>query len=332
MSQFVCLFRALEIALLIDDGGIFMNRKTILIAMVCIMILAAVCSNFMSAIPAMAMERAAMSDNSKPIVMDDQEGEKLVLTCQYPVLSSYAGLNYSFNISVQYSGGKEPKTFDLKATVPQGFNYTILPGYGEGSEIRAIRLDPTKSYPESLKLNITPYIWKVPAPGSYPITFEVSSGDLKESINLTAIVTANYDMEMSTPDGRLNTEATAGQENTFTIDLTNTGSGDLEKVSIECLASNRPSGWEVTCNPDKIDLLKSGDSKEIQVTVKPSEKTIAGDYMITIQAEPEGRYAFTNLQIRVTVLTPTIWGWVGVGIVVLVIVALAVIFIRFGRR
>jgi len=309
-----------------------MNRKTILIATVCIMTLAVICSSFIFAFPAMAMQRPVQSDSSVSIVNQEESAEKIELTCQYPVLSSYAGLNYSFTISVQYSGGKTPKTFDLKATVPQGFNYTISPGYGEGSEIRAVRLDPVKGYPESIKLSITPYIWKVPAPGSYPIVFQVSSGDIKSTIDLTAIVTANFDMTMSTPDGRLNTEATAGQENNFIVTLTNTGSGDMEKVVIESYAKNRPSGWIVTCDPDKIDSFKSGDSKEIKVTVKPTDKTISGDYMITIQAEPEGRYAFTNLQIRVTVLTPTIWGWVGVGIVILVIVALAIIFIRFGRR
>jgi uncharacterized membrane protein len=296
------------------------------------MTLAAICSSFIFALPAMAMQKSTASDSSVSVLSDTSTGEKIELTCQYPVLSSYAGLNYSFTISVAYTGGKDPKTFDLKATVPQGFNYTISPGYGEGSEIRAIRLDPSKGYPESVKISITPYIWKVPSPGSYPIVFEVSSGDVKASINLTAIVTANYDMKMSTPDGRLNTEATAGQENNFTVTVTNTGSGDLEKVTVECLSKDHPSGWTVTCNPDKIDVLKAGDTKEIKVTLKPSDKTISGDYMMTVQAEPEGKYAFTNLQVRVTVLTPTIWGWVGVGIVVLVIIALAVIFIRFGRR
>lgn len=309
-----------------------MNRKTIFIASVCIMALVAFCSSFIFAVPARAMQKSCASGSTISILNDEAPAEKIELTCQYPVLSSCAGINYSFNISLQYTGGKDPKTFDLKATVPQGFNYTISPGYGEGSEIRAIRLDPTTTYPESIKLNVIPYIWKIPAPGSYPIVFEVSSGDLKSSIQLTAIVTANYDMKMSTPDGRLNTEATAGEEKTFIVILTNSGTGDLEKVTVESLSTGHPSGWTVTCKPDKIDLLKSGESKEIQVTVKPSDKTIAGDYMMTIQAEPEGRYAFTNLEIRVTVMTPTIWGWVGVGIVVLVIVALAVIFLRFGRR
>jgi len=264
--------------------------------------------------------------------VEAQDVEKLELTCQYPVLSSYAGLNYVYSINVNFTGSKESKVFNLKAVVPDGFAYVITPGYGEGQEIAAIRLDGSKGYPETVKVTVRPYAWKVPAPGEYPVIFEVAAGELKSAIELKAIVTANYDLRMTTPDGRLNTDATAGQESSFTVTVSNTGSADLEKVGVTCLSADRPGGWMVTCKPEVIDLLKVKDTKEVQVTVKPAEKTIAGDYFITIQAQPEAKNAFANLQIRTTVLTPTIWGWVGVGIVILVVVALAVIFIRFGRR
>jgi uncharacterized membrane protein len=286
--------------------------------------------NLVVAIPVWATNRDSDNPVTTPILQDD--AEKIELSCQYPVLSSYAGLNYSYDISVNYTGGKESKIFDLKAMVPQGFNSTISPGYGDGKEIAAIRLDPTKNYPETIKLNIRPYVWKIPSPGEYPVTFEVTSGTLKSIISLKAIVTANYDLKLNTPDGRLNTEATAGQDNQFTVVLANTGSADLEKLILETKAKDRPQGWTVTYKPEKINLLKAGETKEIQVTIRPSDKTIAGDYMMSVESEPESKQAYANLQVRVTVLAPTIWGWVGVGIVVLVIVALAIMFIRFGRR
>jgi uncharacterized membrane protein len=312
---------------------VFMNKRIAFVAMFCVMVLTLISASFINigfAQAAPLSKTPAIA--SSGLLADGQAAEKLDLTCQYPVLSSYAGLNYSFDVNVNYTGPGS-KVFDLKATFPDGFSATITPGYGsEGKEIAAMRLDGTKGYADSVKVSLTPYAWKVPAPGSYPVTLTVSSGDLKSTIELTAIVTANFDLKLSTPDGRLNTEATAGQDNTFTVVLQNTGSGDLEKLSVSCLAKDRPSGWTVTTKPEKLDSLKSGESKEVQVTIRPSDKTIAGDYNISIQAEPEARIAFANIQIRVTVLTPTIWGWVGVGIVVLVIVALAVIFIRFGRR
>jgi uncharacterized membrane protein len=310
-----------------------MTRKTVIAAVTGFIAMALITAGFIDIHAVSAAQIGPNQDISLDILRDDaQPAEKLELTCQYPALSSYAGLNYAYSISVTYSGGKESKVFNLKAVVPDGFISTIAPGYGEGQEIAAVRLDANKGYPETVKLSVRPYAWKVPLPGEYPVTFEVSSGDLKSSILLKAIVTASYDMKMATPDGRLNTEATAGQDNNFTVTVANSGSADLDKVEVSCKSQDRPNGWTVTCKPDKIDSLKAGDSKEIQVTVKPSEKTIAGDYMLTIQAEPESKNAFTNLQIRTTVLTPTIWGWVGVGIVILVVLALAVIFVRFGRR
>ena len=310
-----------------------MTRKTVIAAVTGFIAMALITAGLMDIHAVSAAQTGNNQDVSLYILPDDaQPAEKLELICQYPVLSSYAGLNYSYSISVNYSGGKESKVFNLKAVVPEGFVSAIAPGYGEGQEIAAVRLDANKGYPETVKLSVRPYAWKVPLPGEYPITFEVASGDLKSSILLKAIVTANFDMKMTTPDGRLNTEATAGQDNNFTVVIGNTGSADLDKVEVSCRAQDRPNGWTVTCKPDKIDSLKAGDTKEIQVTLRPSEKTISGDYMLTIQAEPESKNAFTNLQIRTTVLTPTIWGWVGVGIVVLVVLALAVIFIRVGRR
>lgn len=307
-----------------------MNKCGISIVLICLCILS-LAVNLVMISPAMAILSQSNADSSPVVFQDD--AEKIELTCQYPVLSSYAGVNYSWDISVLYSGGKEPRTFDLKATIPEGFKAQITPGYGgTGGEIAAIRLDPTKSYPESIKLVVVPYVWQVPTPGNYPISFEVSSGDIKSSINLTAIVTVNYDMKITTPDGRLNTEATAGQDSNFTVVINNTGSGNLEKVTVESRSTNRPSGWTVTFNPEKIESLPAGESKEVQVTIRPTEKTIAGDYMLSVEAQPEAKNAYGNLQIRVTALTPTIWGWVGVGIVVLVVLLLAVMFIRFGRR
>ncbi|MCX6005498.1 MAG: NEW3 domain-containing protein, partial [Chloroflexi bacterium] len=240
-----------------------MNKYGVSLTLVCLLIMSLLV-NLIITSPAKAAFTKSNADSSRTVFQDD--AEKIELTCQYPVLSSYAGVSYSWDISVLYSGGKEPRTFDLKANIPEGFKAQITPGYGgTGGEIAAIRLDPLKSYPESIKLTVLPYVWQVPTPGKYPVSFEVSSGDIKSSINLTAIVTVNYDMKIITPDGRLNAEATAGQDSNFTVVVSNTGSGNLEKVTVESRANNRPSGWTVTFKPEKIESLPAGDSKEIQV-------------------------------------------------------------------
>jgi uncharacterized membrane protein len=259
--------------------------------------------------------------------------EEVTLTCQYPVLSSPTGTTYfTYGIELQYKGGKEPRVFDLKVTVPPNFNYSITSSYGEGTEIAAIRLDPQKTYPDTIKVTVRPAMWVVPEPGEYPITVEAASGDIKNNIELKAIVTAKYEMTVEPSTGRLNTTATAGQDNYFTMVITNTGSADLQKVEFSSSVTGKPTGWSITFDPQDIDVLPVGAKREIQVNIKPAQKTISGDYMVAISASPESGYSFSNIDVRVTVLTPTIWGWVGVGIVVLVIAGLVVMFMRLGRR
>jgi uncharacterized membrane protein len=259
--------------------------------------------------------------------------EEVTLTCQYPVLSSPTGTTYfTYSIELQYKGDKEPRVFDLQVKVPSNFDYSITSSYGEGTAIAAIRLDPAKTYPDTIKVTVRPAMWVVPEPGEYPITVEAASGEIKGSIELKAIITAKYEIELTSSTGRLNTTATAGKDNYFTILVTNTGSADLQKVNFSSKIAGTPPGWSITFDPQDIDVLPVGAEREIQVNIKPARKTISGDYMVAISASPESGYAFSNIDVRVTVLTPTIWGWVGIGIVVLVIAGLAVMFMRLGRR
>ena len=143
---------------------------------------------------------SAMSDTrldlpSPSSSQQSPETEEITLTCQYPVLSSPTGTAYfTYSIDLQYKGGKEPRVFDLQVKVPSGFNYSITPSYGEGTEIAAIRLDPTKTYPDTIKVTVRPYAWVVPEPGEYPITVEAASGEIKNSIELKAIITAKYEI------------------------------------------------------------------------------------------------------------------------------------------
>jgi len=261
------------------------------------------------------------------------ETEEITLTCQYPVLSSPAGTSYfTYSIELEYKGGKEPRVFDLQVKVPPSFSYSITSSYGEGTAIAAIRLDPQKTYPDTIKVTVRPDMWIMPEPGEYPITVEAASGEIKSSIELKAIIMAKYGVEIEPVTGRLNTTATAGEDSYFTILVTNTGSADLQKINFSSAITGKPAGWSVTFDPQDIDVLPVRAEREVQIDIKPAQKTISGDYMVAISANPESGYAFDNIDVRVTVLTPTIWGWVGIGIVVLVIAGLIVMFMRLGRR
>jgi len=263
---------------------------------------------------------------------DKNDEERIELNSKYPVLSSIAGVSYTYDVDCLYEGGEEPLLFNLQVNVPEGFNYSISRSAGGGSDIAAIQLDPNRSYPETIKVTVRPYIWLVPEPGEYDITVEAISGDIKDSITLKAIITASYKLNLETPEGLLNTKVTAGKDNYFSIIVRNTGTANLENIAFNSKVRGKPSGWSTTFTPEKIDSLPVGSEREVEVNIKPPEKTISGDYEITVECEPESKYAFDSLGVRVTVLTKTIWGWVGVGIVIVVIIGLIFMFMRLGRR
>ena len=256
--------------------------------------------------------------------------EKIELTTSYTKLEGISGTSFEFEVDLNYQGGSEARVFDLMATVPKDWIAYITPTYPKDKQILDIRLEPTSPYETRPATKIVVYVapYRVlPEPGEYPITVEVTSGEIKGTINLTAVVTATYIMSVTTPDGRLNTTATAGRDNYFSVEVINSGSAAIDNITF---SSSKPSGWTIEFSPDEIDSMDAMSSQTIEVNIKPPAKTIAGDYEITLKAD--GKEARDDIDIRVTVETPTIWGWVGVGIVVLVIAGLAFIFMRFSRR
>ena len=209
---------------------------------------------------------------------------------------------------------------------PSNWVSIMNPRYEE-SQISAIRLKEFQSAPEKIKLIAIPVPWDLPDPGVYSITLTATAGELSNSIELKAEVTARYGLELFTETGRLNSKATAGEENHVAFKVRNSGTSTIDKVT---LSSFKPEGWVITFNPENIENLEPGFAQDLDVVLEPPEKAIAGDYSITLNSDSPK--ANDDVELRVTVVTPTIWGWVGIGIVLAVIVGLALLFRQLGRR
>ena len=250
------------------------------------------------------------------------------LKVDFPVLTAKSGDSVEFEVEVMWMGG-ERRRFDIAATSPLGWTTTIFTQYGRVPEAQmaAMWMEPRKFFGNDVRVVVEPMPGNRPEPGDYVVTLEASSEDIRGTTELTARVTAKYEFAMLTGTGRLNTEGTAGKDNRLAILLVNSGSAPIENLSF---TSIKPGGWVVTYNPEKIDSLEPGVTQELDVIITPPEKTIAGDYGLTLQAR--STQANDELMIRVTVLTPTIWGWVGILIVVAVIAGVGVTFWRLGRR
>ena len=260
-----------------------------------------------------------------------EEESVLELACSYPELSGKSGGSFEFEVELRYQGD-ETRRFELTAIPPPDWRASVWAGY-DAKQVSAIELEPpmTAGYPRTERINVgfAPLPWKPPEPGEYVVTLEIASGDIKESIELKAEVTAIYNFEMITATGKLNTEATAGEDNPLSIVLVNLGTAAIENITF---SSTKMEGWSVTFSPEKVDSLEPGLSQEVNVVIKPPRnETIAGDYAISLRAVSND-YQPDPLMIRVTVLTPSIWGWVSIIIVVVVIAGLGVLFWRLGRR
>ncbi len=306
-----------------------MSRIRVICYFLCFVLFCSVIGSLAGDRVALATQESSSGSFLLPVNQEQSSPEgKLELGCRYPALRKIAGETFAFEVELKWNGS-EFRKFDLATTVPPMWMALIVEK-AAGMEISAIELEPGKTYPDAIYIGFSPLPNELPEPGEYVVTLEVSSGGIKERLDLTAVVTALYRFAFFTETERLNIEATAGEENHISLVVANTGTAAIKSITF---ASSKPYGWTVTFNPEELESVEAGLQQVIDVAIKPPRKTIAGDYMLNMKAVSRETYISTReLDIRVTVLTPTIWGWVGILIVLAVIAGLGVMFRVLGRR
>jgi uncharacterized membrane protein len=263
---------------------------------------------------------------ARPIVEPKIEARAL-----YPTLSSIAGQALTFDVEFLYTAAKltdVPLVYNLTTKAPPNWEVAMTPPYEKDKKLTAMSLKPGFTFGDKILVSVTPPFLPLPDPGAYDISLTADSGTLKTTINLKAVITARYNLTLLPSNERYDTAATAGKDNSFSIELVNISTAAVDKINF---SSTKPSGWTIDFNPKELDSLAALDSKTVEVNIKPPPETIAGDYVITLQASSTQTVA-PQIQVRVTVETPTIWGWVGVAIIFVVIVGLIFVFMRFSRR
>lgn len=253
--------------------------------------------------------------------IEDKPVGGVKLVTQYPVLRGPSTNKFQFKLDLTNEADEE-RNFALTATAPQGWQVSFKPSY-EDKQITSISMKSGDT--RTIDVEIQPQ-QRAPA-GEYTIKTAASAGNQRAEVDLKVILTGTFEMTLTTPSGRLNATATAGQTSPFSLLVQNTGTAELQKVS---LSSSKPEGWEVKFDPETIETLEPGGVREVNVQVKPSARAIAGDYMLTITASTP--QTSKSVDIRTTVDTPTVWGWLGAGVIALVLAGLYAIFHFYGRR
>jgi uncharacterized membrane protein len=246
---------------------------------------------------------------------------KLTMKAKLPSLMGTPKSSYEYTISVANDSGKD-LTVALSAQAPSNFQTSFTEGYGS-NEISSIPIEAGQS--KDIKIKVTPP--RDVKAGTYPVVVKVAAEGATAEQRVTLQISGQGRLSLSAKDGRLSGEATAGKPSDYTLVVSNDGTAPLEEVEI---SGSVPTNWKAEYNPKTIPSVAPNEKKEVQVTVTPSDKTIAGDYVASFRANAKGESS--NADFRITVTTSTLWGIVGIGIIAVALLVLLGAVARFGRR
>jgi uncharacterized repeat protein (TIGR01451 family) len=246
---------------------------------------------------------------------------KLTVTSKLPSLRGSPKSNFEYTLTIKNDSGRN-LVASFAAEAPPNFETSFTEAYGS-QELSSIPIEAGQS--KDIKL-------KVRAPGTigaghFPVKVTVNAEDASANVDLALDVVGQPQLQVSGRDGLLSARAVAAQQSSFPIVVTNTGTAPADNIK---LTASAPSGWKVTFDPATIDRLVPGKDAEVQALVTPSDKSLAGDYMTSVNATSRGENA--SSQFRITVSTSTVWGVAGAGVIGIALLLMLGAVARFGRR
>lgn len=244
----------------------------------------------------------------------------LTFEVELPTLKGKPNSTFRYSATLK-NEGDEDLSVNLLADAPPGFLVTFKL---TGQEVTSLPLEANRS--KRLSIEVRPFV-EVPA-GAYPITVRAQGGEVEATLSLVAQVTGEPDLTVTAPEGRLSGRAYAGKETPLKVIVRNTGTAPARGVE---LSSTEPSGWSVEFEPKEIAEVPAGQQVEVTAKIRPADKAVAGDYMVTVRARPEGSTS-ESADFRITVLTSTLWGVVGVALIAIAVAVVGLAVLRFGRR
>lgn len=254
------------------------------------------------------------------LTVQEQLPPRLVFDVDLPNVRGAPDNTFRFSTTLRNEGDTD-LSVNLLAEAPTGWlvrfrasgqEVTSLPVRANGSESISVEADA----PQEVEI------------GSFPIKVKAEAGETQAEVTLTADVTGQPNVTLTTPDGRLSGQATIGQTASYTLVVRNAGNAPARNITI---SSTPPTGWTVEVQPNTIGELAANSQQEVTVSLRPANQAVAGDYVVSFTARPEeGRSA--SMDFRVTVLTSTLWGIVGIVLIAIAVGVVGLAVSRFGRR
>lgn len=249
-----------------------------------------------------------------------QAGGEVTLSPDFPGLRVPAGEAASFSVELRNDTPSDLQ-FELSSSGPAGWDVTAQPS--SEPQASTIQVDSGASATINVEATSPPRA----EAGQYSISVQASAPDTEVEAEMIVEVVGSFSLELSTADQRLSTEVSADGSSEVQLIVTNTGTAPIQGIQ---MSATPPSNWEVTFAEESIAELGAGQSAPVAATVTPSEQAIAGDYVITFNANSE--QANSTVDIRTTVNPSAVWGFIGIALIALTLAGLAWVFRRFGRR
>jgi uncharacterized membrane protein len=246
---------------------------------------------------------------------------KLTVTTKLPELRGSPKSNFEYTLTIKNDAGRN-LTASFAAQAPENFETSFTEAYGT-QELSAIPIEAGQS--KDIKLKVRPP--STVDAGHFPVTVTVQAEDATAKTEVALDVVGQPQLQVAGRDGLLSARAVAAQQSTVPVVVTNSGTAPAENVTLNASA---PTGWKVTFDPKTIDRLVPGKDAEVQASITPSEKSLAGDYMVSVNANSRGESA--SSQFRITVATSTVWGMAGAGVIGIALLLMLGAVARFGRR
>ena len=246
---------------------------------------------------------------------------KLSVTTKLPELRGSPKSNFEYTLTIKNDSGRNLTT-SFAAQAPNNFETSFTEAYGT-QELSSIPIEAGQS--KDIKLKVRPP--STIDAGHFPVTVTVNAEDASAKTELALDVVGQPQLQVSGRDGLLSARAVAAQQSSVPVVVTNTGTAPAENVTLN---ASSPTGWKVSFEPKTIERLVPGNDAEVQALITPSDKSLAGDYMVSVNANSRGERA--SSQFRITVATSTVWGMAGAGVIGVALLLMLGAVARFGRR
>lgn len=255
------------------------------------------------------------------VELGEQLPQRLSVSAEFPSLSGTPDTDFTYRLTIENTSAQNA-VVNLQAQAPSGFQVTFTEAVGD-TELTSIPIDAGNSTDVQASVSLPENV----SEGSYEVIVLASTEVTEARQTLTLNVEGQPELSVSGPQGRVSTDATAGQETAVQLTLRNEGSAPANNLSFN---ASPPQNWSVTFEPSSLDQLAPGASRNVTALITPAAEALAGDYMVNMQAN--GQNVSSSVDFRVTVNTSTLWGIIAVLIIAAAVVVVVLAVMRFGRR